>query len=81
MPGSTHNICKYQWVGAKRPKALILKNLHLLAKMQLALAVKCGEKGLICGVSMIISDTYSSLARLQEEQMRTDFFFKLSGEL
>lgn len=49
--------CKNQWVGAKSPKALILKNLHLLAKMQLALAVKCGEKELICGVPMIISDT------------------------
>lgn len=67
--------CKYQWVGAESSKALIFKNLHLLAKIQLSLAEKCGGKGLICGVPMVISDTYSSSARLQEEHMGTDFFF------
>jgi len=65
--------CKNQWVGANSPRAFIFTNLHLLAKIQVALTKTCHEKRLISVVPVILSCSYSSWVRLWEEQMGTDF--------
>lgn len=63
---------KIKWIGANL-KGFVFTNLHLLAKIQVAPAERCGGKGLICGVPVILSSSYSSWVRLWEEQMGTDF--------
>lgn len=60
MTAGTHGILGNQWLGANRPKAFVFTNRHLLAETQVALAEKCGGKGLICGVAVILSSSYSS---------------------
>lgn len=63
---------KNQLVGANSPEALVFINIYLLIKIHVALDKKCGEEQLICVISVILSSSYSSRVRL-EEQMRTDF--------